>query len=377
MNSDAHQNRRRRLPKQLLILRMLARPAFAIAASIAIVAIVLLALGASPIAVAETLVEGAFGSWLAFTETLVRSTPLIFTGLAVAIAFEGAIWNIGADGQLIMGALAAGAIGPMLGGWPHLAAVAIVLAIGAAAGAVWGAICGWLKAARNVSEIISTIMLNFVAAQLIAWAVHGPLIQPSRAYPASAPIADAARFAHYFFPSRMNFGMAIALACAIACQIALFHTTWGFKVRAIGRNVRAARFFGIATARLTVAVMALAGALAGLGGAVQVAAYNHRLYENFSPGWGYEAIAVALVARLSPIGIIPCAILFGALDNGSQSLQSGLGVSPEIVNVIEALIILILLAIDSSTFAARRIGDDRAIGDDAAAVDSAPVENNV
>jgi len=344
----------------------------AIAASAAIVSIVLMALGASPIAVAATLIEGGFGSWLTFSETLVRSTPLIFTGLAVAIAFEGAIWNIGADGQLIMGAMAAGAIGPALGGWPHIGAVAIVLVLGAVAGAVWGALCGWLKAARNVSEIISTIMLNFVAAQLIAWAVHGPLIQPSRAYPASAPIADAACFAHYFLPSRMNFGMAIAIACAIACQIALFHTTWGFKVRAIGRNVRAARFFGIATGRLTVAVMGLAGAFAGLGGAVQVAAYNHRLYENFSPGWGYEAIAVALVARLSPIGIIPCAILFGALDNGSQTLQSGLGVSPEIVNVIEGLIILILLAIDSSTCAARRIGDDAAVIDSAPAGDNAP-----
>jgi simple sugar transport system permease protein len=356
MTFDAHSSEHRGVPTGVHLLRLVARPVFAIVLAAAIVAAAVLAMGTSPIAVAGALIEGAFGSWLTLSETLVRSTPLVFTGLAVAISFEGSIWNIGADGQLIMGALAAGAAGPMLAGWPHLAAVTTILILGAAAGGAWGALCGWLKAARAVSEIISTIMLNFVAAQILAWAVHGPLIQPSRAYPASAPIAQSARLAHYFFPSRINAGMLLAVIIAIACQLALFHATWGFKVRAMGRNARAARFFGIAMERLTVAVLALAGALAGLGGAVQIAAYNHRLYENFSPGWGYEAIAVALVARLNPLGIVPCAIFFGALDNGSQALQSGLGVSPEIVQVIQGLIILILLALDSVTTTARRPG---------------------
>jgi simple sugar transport system permease protein len=299
------------------------------------------------IAVAGALIEGSFGSWFALSETLVKSTPLVFTGLAIAISFEGALWNIGADGQLIMGALAAGAAGPLLGAWPRLAAVTVLIALGAIAGGAWGALCGWLKAARNVNEVISTIMLNFIAQQILSWAVHGPLIEPSHLFPASAPIALSARLGHYLLPSRLNLRRALAIALAIACELVLFHTAWGFEVRAMGRNARAARFFGIATRRLTVTLLLASGALAGAGGAVQVSALSHRLYEDFSPGWGYEAIAVALVARLNPLGVVPCAVLFGALDNGAQALQRTQGVSPGLVQLIQGLLILVLLAFDS------------------------------
>ena len=153
-----------------------------------VLALVLLTLGASPVAVFADLWQGAFGDWLAFTDTLVKSTPLIFTGLAVAVAFQGALWNIGAEGQLLIGALAAGAIGPALGGWPHGAAIVAMVAAGAGGGALWGALAGWLRARREVNEVISTIMLNFVAAQILSFAVHGPLMEASGAFPASAPI---------------------------------------------------------------------------------------------------------------------------------------------------------------------------------------------
>ncbi len=328
--------------------RALAASIAAIALSALLIGLVLLGLGASPATVLAALVEGAFGNWLACSDTLVKATPLLFCGLAVAIAFEASIWNIGAEGQLIAGALIAGALGPALGGWPHTVALFAMLLAGAGGGALWGGIAGWLRARRNVSEIISTIMLNFTAAQLLSWAVHGPLIEPTRAFPKSAPIAASAELRLYLAPSRLNFGMLLAVLLASGAYALLFHTATGFKLRAVGRNPRATAWFGISAARLGVGAMALSGALAGIGGAVHVSAITHRLYETISPGWGYEAIAVALVARLNPLAIIPTAVFFGALDNGAQAMQRSAGIAPELVQVLEGLVIIVLLALDST-----------------------------
>jgi simple sugar transport system permease protein len=333
---------------------MVARPLLALAVAILLISLILLALGASPAGVFAALYDGAFGNWLVFTDTLTKSTPLLFCGLAIAVAFEGALWNIGADGQLVAGAVIAGTVGPMLGRWPHSLAILIMLLAGAMGGALWGGIAGWLRARRDVNEVIATIMLNFVAAQILSWLVHGPLIEPSRGYPMSVPIAPAAELRHYFPPSRLNLGMLLAIALAFACYALLFHTEAGFQLRAMGRNRLASAFFGIHTARLGLWVMALSGALAGLGGATHLAAITHRLYESFSPGWGYEAIAVALIARLNPLAIVPAAILFGALDNGAQAMQRTQGVSPVLVQVIEGLLIMILLAFDATAMTTLR-----------------------
>ena len=332
------------------MLSSILKPLAALAIAAALISGVLLALGASPIGVFSALAAGAFGNWLAFTDTCVKATPLVFTGLAVALSFQGAMWNIGADGQLTIGALLAGAVGPYLGELPHPVAIAVILAAGAIGGAAWGGICGWLRARRDVNEVISTIMLNFVAVQLLSWAVHGPLMEASRAYPASTPIAASAQLKLFFEPSRLNFGMVLAVALAITSSALLFRTGIGFEIRAAGINRRASAFFGIPIARLAVLVMALSGALAGLGGAVQISAITHRLYEKISPGWGYEAIAVALLARLNPIGLLCTALLFGALDNGSQAMQRAEGVSPVLVQVIQGMVILILLAFDTTAF---------------------------
>jgi general nucleoside transport system permease protein len=350
------------------MLSSIAKPFAALALAFALISIVLAALGANPFSVFAALGEGAFGNWYACVDTIVKSTPLIFTGLAVAIAFSGALWNIGADGQLTIGAIAAGAIGTHLKDFPHVLAIMIILAAGALGGAAWGGIAGWLRARRDVSEVISTIMLNFVAVQMLSWMVHGPLMEPSRAYPTSSPISLAAQLEFYFAPSRLNLGMLLAVVLAAACYVLLFNTSAGFEVRAMGRNRRAATFFGIRIPALTVWVMALSGALAGLGGAVQVSAISHRLYEKLSPGWGFEAIAVALVARLNPLAIVPAALLFGALDNGSQAMQRTQNISPELVQVIQGLVILIILAFDTPAWSGIRENIFGASSDDAAAV---------
>ena len=335
-------------------LAALAKPLAALAVAAALISVILLALGASPISVFAALYDGAFGNWVMFTDTLTKSTPLLFCGLAIAVAFEGALWNIGANGQLLAGAMSAGALGPRLGGWPHAFAIPAVLIAGAGGGALWGGIAGWLRARRDVNEVIATIMLNFVAAQILSWLVHGPLMEASRAYPISAPIAPSAELRFYFRPSRLNLGMLLAVALALVCYVLLYQTEKGFELRAMGRNRHVSAFFGIDTHALTVWVMALSGALAGLGGATHLAAITHRLYETLSPGWGYEAIAVALIARLNPLAIVPSSVLFGALDNGAQAMQRTQGVSPVLVQVIEGLVIMILLAFDATAWTTLR-----------------------
>jgi general nucleoside transport system permease protein len=332
----------------MTIAAALAKPVAALTIAAGLISVILLGLGASPVSVFQALWDGAFGNWLAFSDTLTKSTPLIFCGLAVTVAFEGALWNIGANGQLLAGAMSAGALGPRLDGWPHTLATLALLFAGAGGGGVWGGIAGWLRARREVNEVITTIMLNFVAAQILSWVVHGPLIEASRAYPMSAPIARIAEFRFYFHPSRFNLSILLAIALAWACEVFLYRTEKGLELRAMGRNRHAIAFFGIKTGALTVWAMALSGALAGLGGATHLAAITHRLYETFSPGWGYEAIAVALIARLNPLAVVPSAILFGALDNGAQAMQRTQGVSPVLVQVIQGLVIMILLAFDTT-----------------------------
>src|SRR5215472_8834298 len=189
----------------------LTRPFAALAIAAILISIILLALGASPFNVFTALWEGAFGNWVVFTDTLIKSTPLLFCGLAIAVAFEAALWNIGADGQLLAGAIGAGVLGPRLGAWPHAFAIPALLAVGGAGGAVWAIIAGWLRAHRDVNEVISTIMLNFVAVQILSWLVHGPLIEASRAYPMSTPIARVAELRLYFSPGRLNLGMLLGL----------------------------------------------------------------------------------------------------------------------------------------------------------------------
>jgi ABC-type uncharacterized transport system permease subunit len=336
------------------LISALGKPLAALAVALGLVALALAALGANPGATLAALASGAFGNWLATTDTLVKATPLVFTSLAVGLAFSGSLWNIGAEGQLLFGALAATACGIHLARWPHLLAIPIVLGAGTLAGAIAGAFCGWLRARFAVSEVISTIMLNFIAVQAVSWAVHGPLMEPSHAYPISQGLADTACMHRFFPPSRLNAGMLLAVALAPACYFWLFRTNAGFELRAWGSNPRAAAFFAIPIQRVAVLAMGLSGALAGLAGAVQVSAISQRLFERFSPGWGYEAIAVALVARLNPVAVVPSALFFGALDNGAQAIQRAQGVSPVLVQAAQGLVIFMLLAFDTPMLAGWR-----------------------
>ena len=313
--------------------------------------------------------SGSFGSANAFlSATLVRATPLMLAGLGIALAFRAGIWNIGAEGQLLAGAAAASATGLAAGGtWPALIAVPLVLAAGTMAGLIWASVAEVLRRTRGVLEVISTIMLNFVALYLVGFLVHGPLQEPLGIYPQSAAIAEAARLPRLIPGTRLHAGFAMALLLAPALWWWLRSTAAGFRVRAAGASPRAARMAGrIDVARVAGAAFLVSGALAGLAGAVEVSGVTLALYENLSAGYGYTAIVVALLARLDPLAVIPSAILFGALESGALAMQRDAGIPSVVVTAVEAVLVLTLLIAERWRIARREPNERGPAGHDAA-----------
>ena len=297
--------------------------------------------GGDPGAVLSALAYGAFGSAPNLAGTLARTTPLLLTGLSVALAFRAGLFNIGGEGQLYVGALAAawlGALGLHLPGPLYLT---MVLLLSAAAGFAWGSVPGWLKAHRGVHEVITTIMMNHIAIQATDYLVNGPL--KAEAYVArTSAIAPGAHLPVLWRvpPSDVSWGLAVAVAACAAGAWFLFRTAGGFEIRAVGLGPEAAETCGIPTRRVVVLAMSLAGGLAGLGGGLEVCGVHHTLYAQFSSGYGFDGIAVALLARNHPLGVIPAALLFGALRTADRWLQLSAGVPRDLVVVIQALTIL-------------------------------------
>lgn len=310
---------------------------------------VLQLLGYPPLPALLALWRGAVGSGAAWTGTLLKATPLLLTGLAVALSFRCGVWNIGAEGQLYGGALVATFLATRLlpgegGGWLFVP----VLLAGAAGGALVGAIAGWLRAARGVSEVISTILLNFVALQLVAFAVQGPLQEGPRAYPQSDAFPAATLLPGL---GRLHLGIPLALLGAAAVWFLLERTALGFRLRAVGHAPEAARFAGLSPERLGTLALGLSGALAGVAGAAELTGLTGRLYEGLSPGTGYTAIAVALLARLSPLAVVPSALFFGALANGALAMQREAGVPSVATQVVQGLVILLSIGFAFGGFA--------------------------
>ena len=322
------------------------RVAGVVAAFIAGLALFLVVLRYDPVRAGAALLKGAFGSWYAFgSGTLVRATPLLMTGLAVAIAFRGGVFNVGAEGQFLMGATAATAIalyGPRIN---SAATVALCFFAGAALGAVWAAFAAILRTRFHVLEVISTIMLNFAATYFVSYLVRGPMQEPTHVYPQTASIPHAAELPSLPGDTRLHFGFLVALAAAGVAWWIMRSTAAGFRLRVTGLNPDAASSAGRIDVRAVVFVaFAISGALAGLAGAIEVQGVTFALYENISPGYGYTAIAVALLARLDAALVVPAGILFGALEAGAAAMQRDAGVPSVVVSVIEALLILGLLA---------------------------------
>jgi simple sugar transport system permease protein len=326
--------------------------ALALAAGLAVLMIGLEAGGFDAVLALGALWRGAFGSWDALSSaTLVRATPLILIGLGFALGLRAGALNIGAEGQFYAGAVGATWVGVMAAGWSAPLAIGASWAAAMVAGALWILVPVVLRLRFGVLEVISTLLLNFVAEAVVSLMVQGPLQEHTHVYPQSEPIAMAARLP--MLPgTRLHLGFAAALLLAAALWYIFARTVWGFRLRAAGLGPRAALVSGrIDVPRLTAVALLWSGAIAGLAGGIEVGGVSYALYQNLSPGYGFTAIAVALLARLRPFWIVASGILFGALEAGAGGMQREAGVPAVAVYVVEAVIIIVILLADA---AARR-----------------------
>jgi simple sugar transport system permease protein len=280
------------------------------------------------------------------TESLVASTPYILTGLSVALAFRGGLFNIGAEGQYLIGSLTAAFVGYSITGLPGFVHLPLAVLAGFAGGALWGAIPGYLKAATGAHEVVNTIMLNYIAFRLSDWLLNGPMRAPGFR-PVTPSIDDTAALPRLFSdPLRFHAGFFLALFVAWLVWWLLFKTTIGFEIRAVGANPDAARYSGMSITRNFVLSMLLAGGLAGLGGATQVLGVDRWVGQGFSAGYGFDAIAIALLGKNHPLGVVLAAILFGTLRSGATRMQSIAGIPIDIISIIQGLVIIFVAAPD-------------------------------
>jgi len=314
---------------------------YAAIGAFAVCAAFLLMAGKNPFEATSVMILGALGSLDGVYEVLTRSVPLALMGLGIAVAFRANIYNIGADGQFLIGALVATAASLALGDIGVLSLPWLLLA-GAVGGGLYGAVAGWLRARFDANEIIVTIMLNYVALQVLGWVVRGPMQETVKIIPRSNPIPDSA-FLPEIAMGQTHGGVVIALVLALILYAVLRYGTFGFRIDAVGENRAAAEYGGIAAGRVIVAATAVSGAVCGLAGAVEVGGVFHRLEDNMGQGAGATAIAVALLARLNPLYVPLTALLFGVLTVGAGALQRQMGVPFPLLWIIEAAVIFAFL----------------------------------
>jgi len=328
-------------------------PLLATLAALGVFAVILSALGANPLEAYAALVEGAVGSPNAIADTLVKATPLLLIGLGTCIAFRGGVVNIGGEGQLVVGAIAATLLGLTYPEAPGYVIIPLAMLMGFLAGGVWGAIPGALKAYFNVNEILSTIMMNQIAVQGMNFLLRDWMIDPVQLESASR-IPQTARLAKEFdlirlVPTRLHLGALIAVIVAVLVYIFLWRTTIGYRIRAVGLNADAARYAGINVKRYIVLSLLLSGALGGLAGAVQVYGVTHRMFTDgsaagFTGSAGFNGIVAALFGQLHPLGTIPAAILFGALLVGANKLQRVIQVPSALVTALNGLVVVFVVS---------------------------------
>ena len=328
-------------------------PVIATLAALAVGAVMLLFLKVNPVDAYKALWDGAFGSTNAFAETLVKATPLLLVALGICISFRGDVINIGGEGQMIVGAIFATWIGLAFTEAPGWLIITLAMVAGFFGGAIWGGIPGLLKAYFNVNEILSTVMMNAIAVQLMNFLLRGPMIDPLQAekaskIPQTARLIDAFHLARWA-PTRLHLGALIAVALAILVYILLWRTTLGYRIRAVGQSPHASRYAGIKVPRYVVLALLFSGAFAGLAGAVQVYGVNYRMITDgsasgFTGSAGFNGIVAALFGQLHPIWSIPASILFGALLVGANSMQRAVQVPSALITALNGLVVVFVVS---------------------------------
>ena len=326
-------------------------PFLAIFTAVVLGGLIILAVGGNPILAYYGLIQGSFGSAKALSETSVWATPFIFAGLAVALAFKGGLFNIGAEGQLALGATFSALIGYALPGWlgydiPIVIHLPLTIILGMIAGAIWAAIVGFLKAYTGGHEVINTIMMNYIALNTISYLLNGPMKDrnPNNVIARTPLIADSARMPEIFDGYRIHWGFILALLVAVFIWWLLNKTTLGFEIRTVGANPDAAKYAGMNVKRIIIITMALSGALAGMAGSLEVTGLNFRHELGFSIGYGFDAIAIALLGKSHPLGVVLAAILFAAMRNGATRMQFLTQLPVDLISMLQALILLFVAA---------------------------------
>lgn len=326
------------------IWRNVALPLLAILAALLVGALMLALSGFNVAAAYSALWSGIFGNVRNVGEAMLRATPLILIGSGIAIAFRCGIWNIGAEGQFYMGAAAGAFMGLTIGALPFWLSIPTAILVGALAGALWAGIAGWLKVRLGLNEVVTTIMLNYIAMGIVGYLVTGPLQEASRYNPQTDEIAASMVLPRLFPGMRVHAGFVLALILPFFAALLLFRTPLGFALRAVGLNPEAAQHAGIDVNRQYVLAISLSGAAAGIAGAVEVLGVIGRLYENISPGYGFTGIAVSLLASNHPVGTIFSGLLFGALTTGAELMQLTARIPSAMTFILQGLIIAFLVS---------------------------------
>ncbi len=323
--------------------RAISVPLGAVLLAALIGAVILAVSGASPLQAYGALLQGAFGSASAIVRTLEKTTPLVFSGLAVAFAFKAGLFNIGAQGQLLLGALVSAWVGFAVKGLPPAIHIPLALLAGGLAGAIFGLIPGWLKTYTGAHEVITTIMLNYVAINITDYLADGPLkdTTPGNIVARTPQILDSARIPVI---GGIPLGFILALLMAVGVWWLLWQTTLGFEIRAVGQNPHASRYGGMKSSAIIVLTMVLSGLMAGLGGAVETQGVVGRYQPGFNVGLGFDGITIALLGKTHPLGVVFASLLVGAMKAGSSLMQFNAHVAKEITDVIQALILFFVAA---------------------------------
>ncbi|MFD0982146.1 ABC transporter permease [Tropicimonas aquimaris] len=331
-------------------------PALALATTFLVAALLAMIAGGNPAAVFGEIMKGAFGSKFAVLETLNRATPLIFTGLAVAVAFRAKLWNIGAEAQLYAGAVVTAVLGTGALGWPSPVLLPVIAVAAMLAGAFVLFVPALLKTRFGVDEVVTTLLFNFIFLLFVSYLLEGPLKDPmGMGWPKSARLIPEARLPRLVEGLRIHWGFALALIAAAAIWVIDAKTTLGFEMRAVGQNAEAARFAGIRVTRVILKTALLSGGLAALAGFSEVAGLKGSLTLDLSPGYGYTGIVVAMLALLHPLGVVLAALFVAAIFVGADSMSRAIGVPTYLADIMLATaLLLMVLAILLTKFRVRR-----------------------
>ena len=331
-------------PRAPALAQPLARAMLAIVAAFAVTAMLILIAGKNPFVAYGQLIAGALGSWDRIVVGLNKSTPYLLAGVGVALCFRGNVINIGAEGQIALGGLAGSAVALNLGAMSGWLSVPLAIAAAAAAGAAWAGLAALIRLTRGVHEVLCTLLLNFVALLFVSEALHGDLGEPGAGFPQSSLFEPQAWLPKLVPGTDLHIGILFAVGAVALCHVVLWRTTAGFRWRLIGSSTPAAGYAGVSVPRAFAELMLVAGALAGLAGGIECLGVHYRLIEGFSHGFGFNAVAIAVMGALNPLTVLPAGLFFGFLETGALAMQRQSGVPSSLVLVIQGLTMIFVLA---------------------------------